>query len=124
MRYMLLIYGDPTAEVPPDRPEEVLPEWVEATRRMHEAGVLVAGDGLHPVDAATTVRRRDGDLLVTDGPFAETKEHLLGLYLLDVPDLDAAMDWAGRMPCTTWGSVEVRPVLEGPGSADAVRGEG
>jgi hypothetical protein len=117
---MLLIYGDPTAEAPPDRPDEVLPDWVEATRLMHEAGVLVAGDGLHPVDSATTVRHRGGDRLVTDGPFAETKEHLLGFYLVDVPDLDAAMEWAGRMPCTTWGSVEVRPIAPSPASADAV----
>jgi hypothetical protein len=120
MRYMLLIYGDPAADAPPDTPAEVLPSWVDATRELQAAGALVGGDGLQGVDAATTVRHRGGDRLITDGPFAETKEHLLGYYLIDVPDLDAALAWAARMPSTTWGSVEVRPVLQSDASANAV----
>jgi hypothetical protein len=118
---MLLIYGDPQAPAPQDHPDDAFTEWPDATRALLESDALVAGDGLHDVDAATTVRHRDGRPLVTDGPFAETKEHLLGYYVVDVPDLDAALGWARRMPNVSWGSVEVRPVNAGPASADAVR---
>ena len=68
---------------------------------------------LHADGSATTVRNDQGRTLLTDGPFIETKEHLLGFYLLDVPDLDTALDWAGKMPIVRYGTVEIRPVLEG-----------
>ena len=71
---------------------------------------MVSGDALHGPDAATTVRVRDGKTLVTDGPFAETKEALGGYYLVDVPDLDAALARAAKMPNIAYGSIEVRPV--------------
>ena len=66
--------------------------------------------GLAGVDSATTVRVRDGDTQITDGPFAETKEILAGLFLVVAPDLDTALDYAGRIPSVTYGSVEVRPI--------------
>jgi hypothetical protein len=117
---MLLIYGDPGAEQPPEQPPEVFEDWVKATEALAADGVLVAGDGLQPVDSATSVRHRGGERLLVDGPFAETKEHLLGYYLIDVGDLDQALGYAGRLPNITYGTVEVRPVLGSPASDEAV----
>jgi hypothetical protein len=112
MQYMLLIYGTPTV-TPDDKdlgPEQIT-DWRDVGKALEAEGVVRGGDGLQGVETATTVRVRGGERLVTDGPFAETKEHLLGYYLIDVPDLDKALDWAARMPNVHWGSVEVRPVL-------------
>jgi hypothetical protein len=111
MHYMLLIYGDP-AEAPPEaQSEEHLQRWFTYTQELQDAGVMKAGDALEMPDTATTVRVREGDTLLTDGPFAETKEILGGYYLIDVPDLDAAIGWAAKMPNIAYGSVEVRPVM-------------
>ncbi len=117
MRYMLLIYGDPAADAPPQRPADAFPEWPAATAAMQADGVLREGAGLHGGETATTVRFRGTDELLTDGPFAETKEQLLGYYLIEAESLDGALAWAGRMPNVHWGSVEVRPVADGPASA-------
>ncbi|MCW3013201.1 MAG: hypothetical protein JWO02_293 [Solirubrobacterales bacterium] len=114
MQYMLLIFTAPEKTPQPGTPEEgaaMGAEWFQYTTALQEAGVYVAGDALHPADTASTVRVRDGERLVTDGPFAETKEWLGGYYLIDVPDLDTALDWASKMPNITYGSVEVRPIL-------------
>ncbi len=81
---------------------------------MGQAGVLADGAALHPTPAATTLRLREGERVLTDGPFAETKEALGGYYVLDVPDLEAALDWAARLPNAGYGSIEVRPVMEFP----------
>ena len=115
MRYALLLYRAPDAPSrdEPEPDSEVYTDWVAYTRAVVKAGALVAAEQLRPVDTATSVRHRGGERLLTDGPFIETKEHLLGFYLLDVPDLDAALDWAGKMPIVRYGTVEVRPVLEG-----------
>ncbi|HEY3868440.1 MAG TPA: YciI family protein [Actinocrinis sp.] len=111
MKYALLIYNAPDtrAEVSPDE-GGAYKEWVEYFREAHEAGVYVAAEGLHGVDTATTVRLSGGETVLTDGPFAETKEHLLGFYLIDVPDLDEAIKWAARMPMLRRGTVEIRPL--------------
>ena len=113
MEYMLLIYDDPTAMPPPDSAEygQVHEGWMRYTQAMHEAGVHRAGEALQAAGTATTVRAPEGRPLVVDGPFAETKEVLGGFYVLDVPDLDSALDWAGRAPHLAHGSVEVRPVM-------------
>lgn len=84
------------------------------SKALAEAGVMVGGAGLQPPAAATTVRLRDGRRQVQDGPHAETKEQLGGFFLIDVPDLDAALDWAARCPGAATGSVEVRPLLPPP----------
>ncbi len=76
-------------------------------------GVLVGAERLRAADTASSVRLRAGERLLTDGPYIETKEHLLGFYLVDVADLDAAIDWAARMPHIRRGTVEVRPVTVG-----------
>jgi hypothetical protein len=113
---MLLIYGTQ------DRPEQGEPGYEEALARVNafaeecaRRGALVAGEPLRPVDTATTVRVRDGQTLLTDGPFAETHEHLCGYYLLDCRNLDDALELAARCPMAVRGSIEVRPVDELPG---------
>ena len=110
-QYMLLIYDDPAKTPPPDEMQAEMPKWMAYGEELRTAGAMVAGDALHPTTAATTVRERSGDRLVTDGPFAETKEQLGGYYLIDVPDLDQALAWAAKMPNIQRGSVEVRPVV-------------
>ncbi|HWH96495.1 MAG TPA: YciI family protein [Baekduia sp.] len=106
MQYMLLIY------VPADGSQRApTEEWMAYTQELAQSGVLVAGDALEPTAAAQTVRVRDGETVVVDGPFAETKEMLGGYYLIDVEDLDAALAWAARIPSVGFGSVEVRPIM-------------
>jgi hypothetical protein len=122
MRYLLLIYGN---ENPPEGETEAeaeasMQEWFAYTMEMVEAGVMLGGDPLQPTTTATTVRMREGEALTTDGPFAETKEVLGGYYVLDVPDLDAAVQWAAKCPGAKEGSIELRPVMELP--ADAMPG--
>lgn len=108
MQYMLLIYDDETG---PQPGEAEMAAWFAVTEEMQKAGVMVAGEALHPTTTATTVRVRGGDTVATDGPFAETREQLGGYYVLDVPDLDHAIEWAARLPSSDRGSVEVRPVM-------------
>ncbi len=113
MKYMLLIYM-PTDHPapPPEQAQAEMDAWFAYTGALAAAGVLVGGDPLALPSEATTVRVRDGKRLVTDGPFAETKEVLLGYYLIDVPTLDEAIDWAEKLPATPWGATEVRPVMD------------
>ena len=111
MLYMLLIYGDPSEAPAEAQSQEHLQRWFDYTQELQDAGVMKGGDALQMPDTATTVRVRDGETLLTDGPFAETKEILGGYYLVDVEDLDAALGWAARMPNIAYGSVEVRPVM-------------
>ena len=113
---MLLIYGDPADAPGPDQQEAQLGRWMDYTNEIQQSGAMVAGDALEPSETATTVRVRDGETLLTDGPFAETKEILGGYYLIDVPDLDAALALASKMPNIEYGSVEVRPVMVFPQS--------
>lgn len=116
MQYMLLIYSDPNAGPAAESPEAYAEfgEWMTYTQELRDTGVLVSGDPLEPVATATTVKVRDGERLLIDGPFAETKEHLGGYYIVEVPDLDAALGWAAKMPSIAYSSVEVRPVMEIP----------
>jgi hypothetical protein len=112
-QYLLLIYT-PTHERPPaDDPGMDISRWSAYTKSLEDAGLLVASDRLHDTEAATTVRVRDGETLITDGPFAETNEYLGGYFLLDCPNLDVALEQAARVPHIHYGSVEVRPVMTG-----------
>jgi hypothetical protein len=114
VRYALLIYSAPGArEEAGTVPKGVIGDWVEYTRAVKDAGALLGAERLTATDTATSVRVRGDDRLLTDGPFMETKEHLLGFYLVDVPDLDTALDWAARMPAAAHGTVEVRAVYTG-----------
>jgi hypothetical protein len=111
MQFMLTIYGDESAwaEMPPDGEREMMDAYREFGREA--ADVIVSGDALHPVASATTVRVRDGERLLTDGPFAETREQLGGYYIVDVADIDEAINWAAKIPGAATGSVEVRPIM-------------
>src|SRR4030088_2232111 len=113
MHYALLIYRSPDAsttaapiDVADRAPDGVIDSWFDYTRAMKEAGVLAGTEQLRATDTATSVRVRAGERLLTDGPFVETKEHLLGFYLVDVPDLNTAVEWAARMPIVRRGTVE------------------
>jgi hypothetical protein len=114
-QYMLLIYGPAEGGLSPEEAQAEMPRWTEYTQSMQEAGVMVAGDPLEPVETATTVRERGGETVVTDGPFSETKEVLGGYYIVDVPDAETAQKWAARMPIIGRGSVEVRAIMVIPG---------
>ena len=111
-QYMLLIYSPADGRPSPDEMAAEMPKWYEFTEGLKDAGLYVAGDALNSVDSATTVRVRDGETQITDGPFAETKEQLGGYYLIDAPDLDTVLAQAARVPNVHYGSIEVRPVLD------------
>lgn len=113
MQYMLLIYVDPQtyAGVTEEQNQAEMAEYYALGPSLRERGITVSGEGLQPVETATTVRVRDGRTLTTDGPFAETKEHLGGFYLIDVANLDEAIEVATRIPDVRRGSVEIRPVM-------------
>jgi hypothetical protein len=111
MKYALLIYSAPGASQLAGA--GLREAWIEYTKAVKEAGVLLGAEQLAGADTATSVRVRGGERLLTDGPFLETKEHLLGFFLIDVPDLDTALDWAARMPNAAFGTAEVRAVRTG-----------
>lgn len=112
MKYMLLIYGDESQREQMSEAERAaeMPKWMDYTMDLQTSGALIAGDALHTTASATTVRAQ----LVTDGPFAETKEALGGYYLIEAAGLDEAIEWAKRCPGAAGGSIEVRPVMEMP----------
>src|SRR5499426_4434138 len=110
---MLLIYGDEHALDEAAR-EKCYGESGQLVRDLDAAGQYVASAPLHPTAMATSVRMRDGRRLVTDGPFAETREQLGGYYLVDAADLDEALAIAERIPGARWGTVEVRPIIDRP----------
>jgi hypothetical protein len=108
--YMLLSYQPVDGGPAPEQMAEQHALWMRYAQDLHDAGAFIVNRGLGGTDVATTVRVRDGEAQVTDGPFAETKEYLAGFFVIDAPDLDGALDWAARMPSAAYGSVEVRPV--------------
>jgi hypothetical protein len=113
MRYLLLIYSEESTAAPdPAEGERVMNEYMAYSQALAAAGVVQAGEALEQSNTATTVRVKGDERVVTDGPFAETREVLGGFYMIDVPNLDAALDWAARCPGSKYGSVEVRPVME------------
>ena len=112
MQYLLLIYSNENAVL--NAPKEMVSQMIGAytayTEAMKKAGVWVASSRLRPTAEATTVRNHNGKKNVLNGPFAETKEQLGGFYLIEAPDLDAALSWAARCPGAAHGSIEVRPI--------------
>jgi hypothetical protein len=116
-QYMLLIYDDPSASPSPDSPEaqQEFQEYGTFTQDIQQRGLMVSGAPLERTDTATTVRvRNGGEAVLTDGPFADTKEWLAGYYILECPDLDAATEQAARIPAARHGAIEVRPVMAMP----------
>lgn len=119
-KYMLLIYGPTEGGGPaPEEMADHMQEWMAYTQSLEDAGVRVADDQLQGLETATTVRVRDGETQVIDGPFATTKEYLGGYYLIECEELDTALAHAAGCPIVTYGSVEVRPVVERDGSVAA-----
>jgi hypothetical protein len=114
MKYMLLIYMNENAMSESER-EQCYKDSTELAHDLTANGQYLSANPLQPVAMATSVRVRDGKRLVTDGPFAETREQLGGYFLIDAKDLDAAMNVAARIPAAQKGTVEIRPVIEIPG---------
>ena len=114
MKYLLTIYADESryATMTPEDSTALMQAYGAFGQEAQAAGVLLGGEGLQPTATATTVRVRDGETLLTDGPFAETREQLGGYYLLDCADLDEANRWAAKIPDAAGGAVEVRPVMD------------
>ena len=111
-QYMLLVYeAEADPEVQAEREKGVTPMLVELNASLREAGLLVGVQRLRSVESATSVRVRDGETEIVDGPFAVTKEVLAGYYVLECADLDEALKQAERMPMAGWGTIEVRPVV-------------
>ena len=117
MQYLLLIYGDEAAgmeqfqQLSEEEQKASLDPWWAYDEELRKAGAHVAGEALQPTATAKTVRVKGSDRMVTDGPFAETKEQLGGFYLIDVAGEDEALEWAAKMPNHPRGCVEVRPVM-------------
>ena len=118
MQYMLLIYLDENALNEAER-ERCYAESAQFARQLSASGQYRAASPLHPTSTATSLRIRDGKRVVTDGPFAETREQLGGFFLIDVQDLDKAIDIAAKIPAGKWGTVEIRPVMEISGLPEA-----
>jgi hypothetical protein len=112
MRYLLMIATEERAADGSPEAEVVSPEYAAFAKEMAERGVLLGGERLRLTSDATTVRVRNGEVLATDGPFAETKEQLAGYFVVDCKDLDEAIDVAAKIPGARDGSVEVRPIWE------------
>ena len=111
MKYMLLIYHEEQV-LSQDQREHCYQESAQFANQLHSRGQYLAAAPLQPVSTATSVRTCDGKRLVTDGPFAETREQLGGYFLVEAKNLDEAIDIAGRIPAGRWGTVEIRPLVE------------
>ena len=114
MKFLLSIYSDESrwAEAGPEDLKATMEAYDAFTNEVQERGIHLAGEGLRPSATAATVRVRDGERLVTDGPFAETKEQLGGFYLLECKDREEAIEWAAKIPGAHMGAIEVRPALD------------
>ncbi len=117
MKYMLLIYSEESAWTEAEA-QSCFAQSAKLANELHEQGKCIATSPLLPVSVATSVQMRDGKKRVTDGPFAETREQLGGYFLIDVNDLDEAIDIAARIPAAGKGTIEIRPVLELGGLLD------
>jgi hypothetical protein len=111
MKFLFLLYVSPEVRDDPDA-RASLETWLAYGRALADDGVHLGDNALQGLETATTVRVRDGETLITDGPFAETKEMLGGYYLVDVPDRETAVALAARVPSAPYGSIEVRPIME------------
>ncbi len=113
MQYLALIYSEPepTPDFGTPEFEAMMQEWRDVTQVYQDAGVMLGGEALQPVETATSIRKRDGKLETMDGPFAETKEQLGGYYLFECKDLDEAIKYASMIPTARTGTVEVRPIM-------------
>jgi hypothetical protein len=111
-QYLMLIYVPTEGGPTPEEMTEMGPRWDAYTEQLREAGLLIGGDALQSTDTATTLRERNGEIQITDGPFAETKEALGGYYLVEAPDLDTVIEHAKSIPNIRYGSLEIRPIWD------------
>jgi hypothetical protein len=117
MRYMMLVYTTERQQASPEEMQAVVAAHEAVMKETSRRGILLGADPLKPVSSATTVRMQNGRPIVTDGPFAETKEQLAGYYILECKDLDEALEWAAKIPTACGGAsgcIEVRPIQEIP----------
>jgi hypothetical protein len=114
MKYLLTIYNDESgfANATPEQIQQVMAAYEAFGREVTEAGAMLGGEGLQPSNTATTVQVRSGEVITSDGPFADTREQLGGYYLLECRDLDEAIGWAAKIPGAQDGTIEVRPVMD------------
>jgi hypothetical protein len=115
-QYLLSVYQPDRPAPPAEVLEEIMRDLDTLNRELEAAGAWVFAGGLHPPGTATVVRVRDGEVLITDGPFAEGKEHLGGVTIIEAPDLDAALEWGRRLARATTLPIEVRPFQGGTGA--------
>lgn len=113
MKYLLTLYAAPGAEPAPGTADfdAMMGEYMALGQGIPGVATFLGGEGLQPVETATTLRKRAGKVETMDGPFAETREHLGGYYIIDCPDLDTALHWAAQIPGAQYGTVEVRPLV-------------
>jgi hypothetical protein len=125
MKFMLLLWGEEGqwADMSEEETAADMERWNDYTNQLVAAGAMVSGEGLQPSATSRTLRIDDGERVVTDGPFAETKEQLGGFYVIDCASIDEALDWAAKLPIAEQATTEVRPVLayEEMGSEDTQR---
>jgi hypothetical protein len=116
MQYLLMIYGNESgwSQLTEAQQQQGMTAYFAYTEALKKAGILKGSNRLQPISSATTVRVQDGKQQVLDGPFADSKEQLGGYYLIEAPNLDAAIEWAARCPGASHGTVEVRPIWEYP----------
>jgi hypothetical protein len=121
MQYLLLIHNDEQlwSTLSDEERNSMIQEYGALTAALRDSGTYVGGSQLQPSSTAATVRIRDGEQVVTDGPFAETKEQLGGYYLIEADSLDEALEWAAKIPAARTGSIEVRPLVPVPVEASA-----
>ena len=113
MKFMLVLWGDESqwADMSEEETAADMARWDDYTNQLIAAGALVSGEGLQASTTAKTLRIENGERIVTDGPFPETKEQLGGFYVIEVDSFDEALEWASKLPSAEYGSTEIRPVL-------------
>lgn len=114
MKYMLLMYFEENGALTQEQREHCYLESAAFAQKLHESGKFAGAGPLQPTSTATSLRLQDGKRLVTDGPFAETREQLGGFFIVNAKDLDEAIDIAAKVPAGRWGTVEIRPMVEVP----------
>jgi hypothetical protein len=113
MKFTLLLWGDEShwADMSEEESAAEMVRWEDYSAQLIAAGAMVSGEGLQPSATSKTLRIENGERVVTDGPYAETKEQLGGFYVIDVPSFDDALEWASKLPSVEHGSTEIRPVI-------------